>query len=242
MRRLVTIAGLTLGLTSVGAVSTAQPKSPVKATHAVELTDPAGDVGQIMTSDGNFPGLDVVKMAIRSDGKQITFVAMLKEPPGNAASDALRIYIDTDRDPKTGAGLKSPKVGGFEYRADLLACFEFSRPDGARGSSCAGGLDAKAKEKITGRFAMASLHKYTGPGEYDADSLVNLSAFPAMGGKPAARAAPRVPLSGSVVQAALDYTDLGVKPGQTIRLVVKESSSDKPPDGGLFPEILLTLK
>jgi hypothetical protein len=63
-----------------------------------------------------------------------------------------------------------------------------------------------------------------------------------MSGRPATKKAPRVPQSGAVVQAALDYADLGVKPGQTIRLAVKESSSDKPPDRGFFPDILLALK
>jgi hypothetical protein len=44
-----------------------------------------------------------------------------------------------------------------------------------------------------------------------------------------------------VIRGTLDYADLKVKPGQTIRILVREASSstDLP---GYFPEILLTLK
>ena len=69
-----------------------------------------------------------------------------------------------------------------------------------------------------------------------------MSEFPSMLGRPVSKAAPLVPIVGALVEAALDYADLNVKPGQTIRLVVKESSSDSAPDGGWFPDIILTLK
>ena len=46
----------------------------------------------------------------------------------------------------------------------------------------------------------------------------------------------------AVAQGAIDYVDLKVKPGQTIRILVKESSGYRAEDDGLFPGILLTLK
>ena len=46
----------------------------------------------------------------------------------------------------------------------------------------------------------------------------------------------------AVAQGAIDYADLKVKPGQTIRILAKESCGYKAEDDGLFPEILLTLK
>jgi hypothetical protein len=44
-----------------------------KATGKIELTDPAGDVQPIHSSSRDYPGLDVVGLAIASDGKQIAF-------------------------------------------------------------------------------------------------------------------------------------------------------------------------
>ncbi len=60
-----------------------------------------------------------------------------------------------------------------------------------------------------------------------------------MGGR---KEAPHVPIAGNVVRAALDYADLKVKPGQTIRIVVEEACGYQAADHGFFPEILLTLK
>jgi hypothetical protein len=135
MRRFVTTTGVALGLLCSLSVSIAQDtRAPVTATHTVELADPAGDVGQIMTSDGNFPGLDVVKLAMRSDGKQITFTATLKEPPGSVASDVVKVYIDTDNDAKTGAGLRSPKIGGFEYQRPSWPASTSHGPTGLGGA------------------------------------------------------------------------------------------------------------
>jgi hypothetical protein len=44
-----------------------------------------------------------------------------------------------------------------------------------------------------------------------------------------------------VVRGTIDYADLKVKPGQTVRILVHEASSSSD-FSGYFPEILLTLK
>ena len=61
-------------------------------------------------------------------------------------------------------------------------------------------------------------------------------------GFPGSKASAQTPIAGTVVQGAFDYADLKVKPGQTIRILAKESCGYKADDDGLFPEILLTLK
>ncbi len=80
---------------------------------SVELTDAAGDVGPIQTSNKTYPGFDVVKLSIVSDGKRITVAATLKSPPADFASDAVELYFDIDNSKKTGAALLSPEIGGF---------------------------------------------------------------------------------------------------------------------------------
>ena len=50
-----------------------------------------------------------------------------------------------------------------------------------------------------------------------------------------------MPFQGAVLSASLSYKDLGVKPGQAIRIVARESDGpfDETAD---FPEVILTLK
>ena len=55
------------------------------------------------------------------------------------------------------------------------------------------------------------------------------------------KASSKLPIEAKLVQATLDYADLGVKPGQTIRILARESCSDNDLSS-FFPEIHLTLK
>lgn len=203
-------------------------RPPVTAIHQVELTDPAGDVSPIHSTGGDQPGFDVVKLAVRSDGARITVTATLKDPPGDFASDVVRLFFDTDANPATGAEFTYPKIRGFEYRGELNACVSYAD----RSEACAGGMSAKA----TGHWAAVELERYKGKAQFDTEGVVSALAFP---GK---KASPRTPIAGTRVESSFDYADLGVKPGQKIRLVVQESSGMSGADEGFFPEILLTLK
>ena len=197
-----------------------------KAAGSIDLTDPAGDVAPIHTSDNvDYPGFDVVKLSVKSDGKQIVFVATLQDPPGSFASRVIELYFDVDNNAKSGASLGFPPADGFEYTAELSACVDYA--DGS--SACAGGSKAKPKS----HWAAINLSRYKGKKEYEKDTVVDSMGFP--GAKPSAKA----PITAKIVQGSIDYADLEVKPGQTIRLLIKESH-DK--DTGLFPEVLLTLK
>ncbi len=170
----------------------------------------------------------MVHLTIASDGKQISFAATLKEPPGSFASEVVTMYFDTDDKPETGMKMTFPDLAGFEYKADLDACADYSD----KSSACVGG---SSKAKPTRHWAAIELDRFKGKGEYDRDTVVDSMGFPG------SKASAQVPISGNVVQGAIDYADLKVKPGQTIRVLVRESSAGDNLSS-YFPEILLTLK
>jgi len=211
---------------SAGAAD-AKKAAPKKAAGSVELTDGTGDVDPIHTSDNvDYPAFDVTKVAVKSDGKQISVAATLKEPPGVWASDVVVLYFDTDNDAKSGASLIWPRIGGFEFVGELNACVDYAD----RSSACAGG----SKAKPTAHWAAVNLSRYTGKEQFQKETVVDRMGFP---GK---KASPKAPVTGNVVQGSFDYADLKVKPGQVIRLQIKESHGND--NDGLFPEVLLTLK
>jgi hypothetical protein len=193
-----------------------------KALHAVEWTDPAGDVTRGNTSSGTRPGFDIVKLGIVSDGTTITVNATLKGPmSGDWGSDVVTLYIDTDNNPATGYKTFWSNIPGFELKASLLACVDYA--DGAQ--ACVGSMKGA---KVKGYHAVATVGKMIDTSG-NTDDIVG--TFKAVG----------VPIQGAVVSAKLTYKDLGVKPGQTIRLVARET--DGPSDATAdFPVVRLTLK
>ena len=215
----------------------AQTPPPVVATGRAELTDPAGDVKPIVyrVSQGGgpekevkHPGLDVVKLAVSSDGKAITFAATLTAAPAQAAADVLEFYVDADNNPKTGVTPPGKQGGGLEFFGTLEACLEHP----SFGTTCAG-TDANP----SGRTAVVMLEKY-GSDWMSKDRVIDL---PASG---TTKEPHKSPITGPLVQASLDYAALGVKPGQTIRLVVREACAGTGEQAGLgfLPAIVLTLK
>src|SRR3954468_21018146 len=93
-----------------------------KAAGSIELTDPVGDIEPLHSSgDKDYPGYDVVKLALASDGKVLAISATLHDAPGPFASDVLEIFFDTDNQAGTGAQMIFPEIGGFEYKVELDA-------------------------------------------------------------------------------------------------------------------------
>jgi hypothetical protein len=227
------LAALVL-LTPAGSLAWAEDATlPVKkAAGSIEFTDPVGDVEPIHSSgDKDYPGYDVVKLTLASDGKTLAVSATLHDAPGPFASDVLELFFDTDNKAGTGAEMIFPKIGGFEYKAQLDACIDFSDKSGA----CIGGT-SNPKVKATAHYGAIDLSRYTGKGAYDKEDVVDALGFPGR------KASIKTPIGPDfVVRGVIDYADLKVKPGQTIRILVREasSSSDLP---GYFPEILFTLK
>ncbi len=196
-----------------------------KAKGSIELSDASGDVEPINTSGGKYPGLDVVKLKIASNGKQLKFAVTLKDPPGNFASSVAEVYFDTDNDPKSGARLMFFRDRkGFDYRSEIDACIKYDNGM----TACTGG---SSKAKVLKRFGAMGLDRLKGKTEEQVVSVMGFSG---------SKAATRTPIEGKVVVGVLDYEDLKVKPGQTIRILVRESCGPLH-ESSLFPEVLLTL-
>jgi len=83
--------------------------------------------------------------------------------------------------------------------------------------------------------AAIQLDRFKGKGQYDKETVVDSMGFPG------SKASAQLPITGKVVQGSIDYADLKVKPGQTIRIVVNESGGGGNLDS-YFPEILLKLQ
>lgn len=225
---------LTAGLSLAAITISAQTKPSM---GSVELTDAAGDVGLIHTIHGStekkFPGFDIVKLSIASDGKQITVATTLKSPPAEVAASVVELYFDLDNSKKTGATLLGSDLGGFEWIGELRACVVLSDSR----ESCAG-ASATATAKLVRRYATLTLDRFKGASSTDGIAEV-------VGGFFAPMKAPQAPFEGPVVQATLAYEGLKVASGRTIQIVARESSAGTSPTGerlGFFPEVLLTLK
>jgi hypothetical protein len=100
--------------------------APLNAVGGVEVTDAAGDIEPIVyresVGDGpekevKYPGFDVVKLAVTSDGTTLSFAATLKAPPVSAAFDVLEFYVDADNRP-AGPGVGSLRGHGSEVGTD----------------------------------------------------------------------------------------------------------------------------
>jgi hypothetical protein len=203
-----------------------------------ELTDPAGDVQPIIyrvsvgsgpEKEVKYPGFDVVKLVVSSDGKAITFAATLKTPPANAAHEVIEFYIDSDNNPKTGVTHPDSRLlAGVEFFGTLDACLDHA----TFGTSC-----ATTDERPAGYTAIVTLEKFGRDWPFK-DTLYDLPAA----GK--VKEPVKTPIKGAVVQATVDYASMGVKSGQTIRLIAREHSAGTVNNvgQGYFPEILLTLK
>jgi hypothetical protein len=203
-----------------------------------ELTDPAGDVQPIIyrvsvgsgpEKEVKYPGFDVVRLAVSSDGKAITFAAMLTSPPANAAHEVVEFYIDSDNNPKTG--VTHPDSGllkGVEFYGTLEACLESA----SFGTLCAG-----TDERPAGFTGIVTLEKFGRDWPFK-DALIDLPAA----GK--VKEPVKTPIKGAIVQSTVDYASMGLKSGQTIRLIAREHSAGTVDNKGqgYLPEILLTLK
>ena len=195
-------------------------KNPVTIA---ELSDPARDVQAQNTSDGKRLPFDVVHLTLTSDGKNVLVTATLNDPPGDFASSVVKLYFDTDNNPKTGVETFWSKKPGFESASDVDACIKYTNGS----SSCVGGMRGK-DAKVQSRFGVADVSKF---GKSETERTKVRAVFDA----------PETPLDGKTVKASIAYADLGLKPGSVVRILARESdgSYDETAD---FPEVLLKLK
>jgi hypothetical protein len=195
----------------------AQASKPVATA---DLTDPAGDVK-------DKTGKDILKVSVSSDGKNIKAAVTLKDDISKTISgtmapgEVLEMYFDTDSKDTTGGKPFWGNKKGFEFGSTLMGCIEYE----GGSSACLGG----AGTKIKSFFTTTETIKYTKAGANDNDSIDHFWDLP------------RVPLQGNKLEGSVPYEKIGVKSGQTIRVVLRES------DGGFddksyFPDVWLMLK
>lgn len=220
------LAGTLLAV--VPQASRSEPSEPVRAAGTVELPDAEGDMGPISTSSGEEPGLDVVRLALKSDGARLHVAATLKGSPGRFATSVVDLYVDTDARPETGARIDFGKNGGFEYLVTLQLCMAYE----GGGQACSGA----AGKKVTKRWGAVDVKRYKGKEPFDREDVVDSMGFPG------SKASVKVPMTGQVVEASVEYVDLKVKPGQEIRILARESGGSPKEGEADFPWVVLTLK
>ncbi len=190
------------------------------AVPRAELTDPLGDVNEF---NGKGNSLDVVKLTLDSDGANLLVSATLGAEPGRLAGAAVDLYIDTDNDPKTG-GKTEWGPAGFEHRAEVGICIV-----DASGRTCTGVSDKPIKLKHSA--TMVETFKGTAGQEMEGATLqMTVNHLQS----------PETPLQARLVTDKIRYADLGVKKGQVIRIVARESDG-KGEEKSLFPDVLLKL-
>jgi hypothetical protein len=191
-----------------------------KPVATVDLTDPAGDVK-------DKTGKDIVKVSLSSDGKSIKAAVTLKDDISKSISETmapgkvLEMYFDTDLKDVTGGKPMWGEKKGFEFVSTLLGCIDYE----GGSSACAGG----AGTKIKSLFSVTETEKFTKTGEGNTDSIDHFWDLP------------KVPVSGNKIEGTLPYEKIGVKSGQTIRVVLRESDGGYE-DKSFFPDVLLILK
>lgn len=198
--------------------SSQKPTSPSSAQTSsqtglptVELNDPAGDVEK--------GGADIIKTSFDSDGKSLAIRIELKDEVAatfadRTASNVLELYVDTDRSDATGGALITTQRKGFEYLARVGVCLIREILDGkGEATSCQGGGKGG---KIKGLFSGVDVEKYDKDGGYNS----NLIADP-MGSFGTLTLAHGT-VEGRQIEAAIPYTILGVRSGQTIRIMAAE--------------------
>lgn len=226
MNSSIALLPIVIAVAGVQPAAATEPVTPHAARGHLEIAAPATPLGSI----GKAPALDLTQVSVVSDGKRIAFAATLKNPPGDVASDVLDAYIDADDNPATGAKLLQSRLGGFEYIAKLHACANFdggvSMCDGESGNGHA-----------SDHFAALRLVRCTGEWVYSTKTIIDTDAFADH------KASAHVPITNRLVTGSLDYADMGLKSGQTIRLVLRRSGGDAPADhSDYFPPVLLVLK
>jgi hypothetical protein len=210
-----------LSLTYAFAVAAQQPKPVQSVRRSVPAAESALD------PDPN--RYQIIGISVHSDGKFLIIDTEMKNKLTTRAGVALRVYVDTDNNAATGAADPSGKHKGFEYRSSVEACID----DFKGGATCSGD---ESKPKAYHGLAEVSRLKKGDPSPPSSswilrDTADDIRKF---------YDAEQTPNDGKVVEGKIAYADIGVKPGQTIRLVACTASAFH--DFTFFPDILLQLK
>jgi len=185
-----------------------------------QLEDAQGDVRNL--SD---PGKDVIKVSIKSDGKNLDVVVTLKDDikhylEGHKAGAVIQLHFDMDNNPESGGKIFWTKNAGFEYVVSLRSCIRYKN-----GEACVGGLGGPS----TGFFSSYATKQYK-QGDTSADDIHEFMWK-----------SPREDILGNIVKTKIPYAEIGAASGQTIRIVIEEKDSDDPKES-YSPDIIFKLK
>ena len=182
-------------------------------------TSPAGresisfddPAGDVYSEESNPNPADIVKLELSSDGEFVIIAATLAKAP-----------TPLDEWPQAtiaAAGFDTDldETNGSNYFAGSPRGMEFST-----------------------QF-IASIEPNGKPSRSAACSVIDFSASGDDAYAVKIDAAPRTPASGLTYTGKIAYESIGVRPGQTIRMSVKEAH-DYGEGSGFFPSVLLTLK
>ncbi len=198
--------------------SMATPESS-KAVEVVGLDHPVLDAKDKMQGS---KGVDVVKLTISSDGKQLKTTALLhkevKEYITDSAGLTLAVYLDTDNNPATGGEIPYCGKNGFERRIELRICLDY----GGGAYICGGGMTGK---KASGYLNGQSVYNY--------DSK-KVAWEPQQVGEI------QGPVRTNQLESSVSYKTLGVNPGSLVRISAYEA--DALFKAGCFDDALLKLK
>jgi hypothetical protein len=193
------------------------------AQSVVTLKDAAGDVR------GGTDNLDVVEVGLDSDGKSLLVSATLAADVAGLmkdrmAGDALRVFIDTDDNPATGGGITwAGDRKGYEAEVGAYSCIKY-----ANGEACMGGLGGQAHTGTFTSYGIKTWKKEGDGGSFETQLMPMASdSYGTAAGK--------------TLKIAVPYAKLGLRPGQTVRVAVRES--DGPFDASaVMPDARLKLK
>src|SRR6185369_9739453 len=173
-----------------------------KGLPTVEVNDPAGDVEK--------GGADVIKMTFHSDGQNLNVSIELKDEGASTVSKLpatrfLELFFDTDIREATGGRLVFAEKKGFERRASIVVCKVYETHEGqGKATVCSGGITGgKIKEFISG----IDVERYDKDGGYSTTEVASSLDLP------------NGSIQGNRVEAAISYNTLGVRSGQTIRIL-----------------------
>jgi hypothetical protein len=184
--------------------------------QSVRLAVPAAEA----TLDADPNRFNVLGASLRSDGKYLIIDTELKDKATTRAGVVLRVYVDTDNNAATGAAEQSGEHKGFEYKTAVELCID----DFKGGATCSG-----RESKPKGYHGLAEVSRFKK--DTSSADLDDVRQF---------YDAEQTPLDGKVVEGKISYADLGVKSGQTVRLVACTASPFH--DFTFFPDVILQLK
>jgi hypothetical protein len=190
-----------------------------QAAATIEFRDSAGDVEAGHYSDPRTKPVDVVKVDVRSNGKELQSTIHLDKDMNyyftdTAGEAVLSLFVDVDKNEETGGRAKSCEkeafdyVQGFEYEITVFPCLDY----GGGKNQC---LGAPRKDKVVGYLTSWEVKKFSDSRYVSLEPNRNQRSLQQTKWK-------GTPIKGNQMEVSLPYTDLGLKSGMTVGISAYE--------------------